>query len=55
MEFANNIESSSTTKIVQHIPCGDLMSTIREFSNIENKRTLYRGKDCVKKICESIR
>ena len=31
------------------------MSTAWAFENIENKRTLYRGKDCIKNFCESLR
>ena len=31
------------------------MSIIRAFGHIENKYTLYRGKDCMKKFCESLR
>ena len=31
------------------------MSTIWEFNRIENKHALYRGQDCMKKICESLR
>ena len=31
------------------------MSIIRAFGHIENKHTLYRGKDCMKKFCESLR
>ena len=31
------------------------MSTIWAFDNIENKHTLYRGKDCMKKFCSSLR
>ena len=45
---SNNPENSSTTKIREHNPRGYLMSTIRAFDNIENKRTLYRGEDCMK-------
>ena len=53
---ANNPESSSTTKIVEHIPCGYSISTILAFDNIENKHTLYRGEeDCMKKFCTSSR
>ena len=52
---ANNLENSSTTKIGEHYPCGYSMSTIWEFHHIENKHTLYRGKDCMKKFCESLR
>ena len=52
---ANNPENSSTTKIAEHIPCGYSMSTIWAFDDIENKHTLYRGKDCMKKLCKSLR
>ena len=47
---ANNPENSSTAKIGGHIPCGYSMPTICSFDNIENKHTLYRGKDCMKKF-----
>ena len=31
------------------------MSRISASDHIENKHTLYRGKDCMKKFCESLR
>ena len=31
------------------------MSTIWAFDHIENKHTLYRGKDCTKKFFESLK
>ena len=31
------------------------MSTIWAFDNIENKHTLHRGEDCMKKFCTSLR
>ena len=31
------------------------MSTIYAFDRIENKHTLNRGKDCMKKFCTSLR
>ena len=31
------------------------MSTISSFRNTENKYDLYRGKDCMKRFCESLR
>ena len=31
------------------------MSTIWEFDHIENKHTLYCGKNCMKKFCTSLR
>ena len=52
---ANNPENSSTTKIVEHIPSGYSVSTIWAFDNIENKRSLYRGEDCMKNFCESLK
>ena len=46
----NNPEKYSTTKIGKHIPCGYSMSKMWAFDHIENKHTLYRGKDCMKKF-----
>ena len=51
----NNPENSSTTKVSKHIPSGFSMSTISSFRSIENKHDVYRGKDCMKKFCESLR
>ena len=45
--------NSSKTKIGKHIPCEYSMSTIWGFDHIENKHSLYRGKDCMKKFCAS--
>ena len=52
---AKNPESSSTKKLGAHIPCGYSLSTIWAFDNIENKHTLYRGEDFMKKFCTSLR
>ena len=52
---ANNPEYSSIRKIGEHIPCGYSVSTIWRFDYIKNKHTLYRGKDCMKKFCISLR
>ena len=54
-EYTNNPENSPTTKIGDHVPCGYSMSTIWAFDSIENKHTLYRGEDCMKKFCETLR
>ena len=51
----NNPENSFTTKVSEHIPSGFPISTILLFKNIENKHDVYRGKDCMKKFCESLR
>ena len=50
-----NPEKSSTTKVSEHIPSGFSMSTISLFKDIEKKYDVYRGKDCMKKFCESLR
>ena len=42
---ANNPEKSSITKIGEYS-----VSAIWAFDNIENKHTLYLGKDCLKKV-----
>ena len=49
------IIQKTTTKIGQHIPWGYSMSAILAFDHIENKHTLYRGKDSIKKFCGSLR
>ena len=51
----NNPENTSATKVVEHIPCGFSMSTIWGFYHIESKYTLYRGKDCMKMLCNSLK
>ena len=53
--YSNNPEKSSTMKIGKHIPCGYSMSTIWGFGHIENKHTLYGGKDCIKTFCDSLK
>ena len=52
--YKNNPENSSRAKVGEHIPSGFSMSTISSFKNIENKRNVYKGKDCVKKFCDSL-
>ena len=51
----NNPENSSTTKVGEHSPSGFPMSTISSFRIMENKHDVYRGKNCMKKFCESLR
>ena len=45
----NNPQISSSAKIDKHFPCGYLLSTIWKFDHIENKNSLYHGKDCILK------
>ena len=51
----NNPGNSSTTKVGKHILSGFSVSSILSFKSIENKHDAYRGKDCMKKFCESLR
>ena len=51
----NNLETSSTTKVNEHIPSGFSMYVISSFKDIENKPDVSRGKDGMKKFCESLR
>ena len=52
---ANKPENSLITKIGYYIPCGYSISTISAFDYIENKHTLYPGKDYMKKFRTSLR
>ena len=51
----NNPENSSTKIVDEHISSGVLVSTILSFKRRENKHDVYRGKDCMKKLCKSLR
>ena len=51
----NNPENPFTTEVGEHIPSGFSISTISSFKSIENKHDVYRGKDCMKKFCESLK
>ena len=51
----NNPENSSKTKVSEYIPSGFSISTISSFRSVENKHDVYRSKDCMKKLCESLR
>ena len=54
-ECKNNLENSSTAKIGKRIPSDFKISTISSFNRIENKHDVHRGKDCMKKLYESVR
>ena len=51
--WKNNPKKSFTTKVVKQIPSCFSMSTVSSFKSTENKHDVYRGKDCMKKFCES--
>ena len=50
-----NPENSFTKKVGKHILSTFSMSTISSFRSVENKHDVYKGKDCMKKFCESLR
>ena len=50
-----NPKKSQTAKIEKHILYGYLILTTWAFDHIENKHNLYRGKDCMKNFCETLR
>ena len=51
----NNPENSFTAKLSGHIPFSFSVSNISPFKRMENKHYVYRGKDCIKKFCVSLR
>ena len=53
--FTINPEKSSTMKIGENVSCEYSMSNIWGFDRIENKHALYRRKDCMKKVCDSLK
>ena len=54
-ECENNVEISSIAKTSEHILSDFSVSTISSFKSIENKHDVYRGKDCTKTFCESLK
>ena len=48
-------ENSFTAKEREHILLGFSISTISSFKSIKNRHDIYRGEDCMKKFCESLR
>ena len=53
--YKYNSEKSSTTKVSEHIPSGNSMSTIWTFDGKENKHDVHRGDECMKKFCGSLK
>ena len=51
----SNPANSTTTNVREHVPSSFSMATISPFKSIKNKHDVYRGKDCMKKFCESLR
>ena len=51
----NNPENSYTTEVGEHNLSEFSVSTISSFKSMENKHDVYRGKDCMEKLCECLR
>ena len=51
----NNPKESSTTKVNKHTPSGYSLFTHCSFDNTKNKRSYYRGQDCMKKFCKDLK
>ena len=51
----NNPENSFKTIVGKYILSGLLMSTKLLFKDIQKKYDVYRGKNCMKKFCETLR
>ena len=51
----NYSEKSSITKIGKRVPFGYSISTIWTFDGTGNKHNIYKGEDCMKTFCESLR
>ena len=56
IDGSKNPENSFTTKVgySKHISSGFSKTMISSFKSIENKCDVFRGKDCMKKLCESL-
>ena len=54
-ECKNNPENSSESNVSKRIPSGFSKSTVSSFRSIENEHYIYRGKNCRKNFCESLR
>ena len=51
----NSLENLSTTKLGERIAWDSSVSTIFWFRGIDNKHDVYRGIDCMKTFCKSLR
>ena len=49
------LKNSFTTKVSEHILSGFSMSRISSLKSVENKHDVYRCRDCMKKLRESLR
>ena len=38
-----------------HEPCGYSLDLVSLFDSKQNKRSFYRGRDCIEKFCEDLK
>ena len=53
--FFYNIVKNATTKVTEHISSGFSISTTSSFEEIENKRDIYRSRDCIEKFFKCLK
>ena len=51
----NNPGKSYTEKKAIHEACGYSINLVRSYEPNKNIRNFYRGKDCIKKLCEDLK
>ena len=51
----NNPNESYAERKAIHEPCGYALSLVNPFDSKQNKRSFYRGKDCIKKFCSDLK
>ena len=51
----NNPNESYTERKSIHVPSGYALSLISSFDSRENKHSVYRGRDCIKKFCSDLK
>ena len=53
--YKNKLKNVCSTKVGELIPSGFPTSTISPFKITEKTHDVYRGKDCMKKFCKSLK
>ena len=51
----NNPKRSYTERKAKHEPSGYSLSLIYSFNSRENKHSVYRGRDCIEKLCKYLK
>ena len=51
----NNPNESYTERKAIHEPCGYALTLVSSFDSKQNKRSFYRGKDCIKRFCSDLK